>query len=352
MKIIHTADLHLDSKMETHLDSIKAKERKNELLLSFKRLVEYAKANNVSAIIIAGDMFDKPRISIKTRDFIVDIIKEYAAIDFIYVTGNHDEDGILHEFADRPINLHTFDSKWSTISYDEVDITGIVYNDASKTYMYDTLNLNPNRLNIVTLHGPIEGSNSININLLKNKNIDYLALGHIHKYIKGSIDDRGIYIYPGCIEGRGFDETGPKGFVELEIKDGKITSNFHRFCRRELHEVTVDITNLDNWIEIRKNVALKLNNVPSSDMVKVILTGKYNLDLIKQNDLLLDSLNDEFYFAKLEDNTKINISPKDFENDISLKGEFIRNVLASNLTDEEKNTIIEYGIKALLKEEI
>jgi len=73
MRIIHTADLHLDSSFEANLNSIKAKERKRELLLSFEALVNYAKENNVKAIIIAGDLFDKPRVSMKTRDFILDV---------------------------------------------------------------------------------------------------------------------------------------------------------------------------------------------------------------------------------------------------------------------------------------
>ena len=40
MKIIHTADLHFDSKLETNLDALKAKDRKKELLSTFERMVE------------------------------------------------------------------------------------------------------------------------------------------------------------------------------------------------------------------------------------------------------------------------------------------------------------------------
>ena len=41
---------------------------------------------------------------------------------------------------------------------------------------------------------------------------------------------------------------------------------------------------------------------------------------------------------------------KKYVNDVSLKGEFIRNVMNSNLSQEEKVKVIEYGIKALIKE--
>ena len=52
------------------------------------------------------------------------------------------------------------------------------------------------------------------------------------------------------------------------------------------------------------------------------------------------------------DESKIYLNPKDYANDISLKGEFVRTVYNSNLSDEEKNQVIEFGIKALMKEEI
>ena len=42
MKIIHCSDLHLDSKMETNLTKEKARERKNEILITFESMVEYA----------------------------------------------------------------------------------------------------------------------------------------------------------------------------------------------------------------------------------------------------------------------------------------------------------------------
>ncbi len=353
MKIIHTADFHFDSKLETNLDPVKAKERKRELLNTFERMVDYAKINDVRAIIIAGDMFDKPRISIKTREFVLNLIKLNPEIDFIYTSGNHDEDSFINSIDIMPNNLITFNDKWKTISYKDCDITGINFNEATEKYLYDTLSLKKDSLNIVVMHGPIGSKGSgINVNSLRNKNIDYLALGHIHKFQKGSIDNNGIFVYPGTPEGRGFDEIGEKGFVLLDIAGGIINSEFIPFAKRVLHEIIIDITGIDSFAEIRKNVNLKTNSIPDKDMVKIKLVGNYNLSLIKQNELLNEYLNDLYYFAKVVDESKLAINPKDYEKDISLKGEFIRTVLQSKLTDEEKNEVIEYGIKALMKEEL
>ena len=58
MKIIHLADVHLDSKLNSHLSIEKAKLRKSEILVSFGKVVDYATQNGVKVVIIAGDLFD------------------------------------------------------------------------------------------------------------------------------------------------------------------------------------------------------------------------------------------------------------------------------------------------------
>ncbi|MBQ5892812.1 MAG: hypothetical protein IIW78_01010 [Clostridia bacterium] len=63
-------------------------------------------------------------------------------------------------------------------------------------------------------------------------------------------------------------------------------------------------------------------------------------------------LAERFYFAKLADETRLLIRPEDYRNDISLKGEFVRRVMASSLTETEKERIIACGFRALSGEEI
>ena len=63
MRIIHCADLHLDSRLQTHLNREKAKMRRDELLRNFERLAEYASGNGVEVILISGDLFDTYTVS-------------------------------------------------------------------------------------------------------------------------------------------------------------------------------------------------------------------------------------------------------------------------------------------------
>ena len=52
MKLIHCADLHLDSPMGTHMTMQQASARNTQITDSFLRLTEFARENGVRAVII------------------------------------------------------------------------------------------------------------------------------------------------------------------------------------------------------------------------------------------------------------------------------------------------------------
>ena len=359
MKIIHCSELHLDSKMQTNLTKEKAKERRNEILITFQKLVQYAKETGVKIILIAGDLFDSNKITVKAKNIVKDAIINAPEIDFLYLKGNHDEADFMQEDDPKIENLKTFSKEaWITYSYGNVKITGIEFGEKSEFDIYSSLILDKNDINIVCLHGQeskYEGKDKaeiINMQELKNKNIDYLALGHIHKYKEQKLDARGTYCYSGCLEGRGFDECGAKGFVLLNIEDGKIERNFIPFAQRTLHEIPVDITKTNTTSEAITKIESMIADIPKEDLVKIVLTGKVELESERDINYILKNYQDRFYFLKIYDETLPLIDYEKYENDASLKGEFIRLVLSQKITDKEKKEIITTGIKALSGEEI
>lgn len=361
MKIIHCSDLHLDSKMKSNLDSKKAKERRDEILMTYQNMIKYAKSNEVKIILIAGDMFDKKNITIKARNIVLDSINSNPEIDFIYLKGNHDEANFVSDLEEIPSNLKMFNNKeWTTYKYGRITISGIEFGELDSYEIYNTLMLNKNDINVVTLHGQEvkydqkDKAEIINIQSLKNKNIDYLALGHIHKFKQEKIDNRGIYCYSGCLEGRGFDECGEKGFVLLDINEetSKITSNFVPFSGRRLYEIDVDISKTMTTLEAEVKIDEKIKEIEKEALIKIVLTGKVDLNSERDINYLEKKYKNIYYFAKIYDETSLEIDYMTYENDASLKGEFIRLVLGQDLTEEEKRKIIWAGIKALSGEEV
>ena len=360
MKIIHCSDLHLDSKMETNLDKEKARERKNEILITFENMVSYARENDVNIIIIAGDLFDKKTITVKAKKTVRNSIISNPEIDFIYLKGNHDEAGFLDEDEELPQNLKTFNSyNWTTYNYDNLTISGIEFGNLENYEIYNSLILEKNKTNIVVLHGQEsetdikDKAEIINLKALKNKNIDYLALGHIHTYKQEKLDNRGIYCYSGCLEGRGFDECGEKGFVLLELDNNKIKTKFVPFASRTLYEVNVDLTGTYDNNEIEKRIIEKIKDIPKTSLVKLVLGGEIEIGEQRDIEYLTKKFESNFYYLKIIDKPHIKIDYMKYQNDISLKGEFIRTVIEQkDLTEEEKSKIISTGIKALSGEDI
>mgnify|MGYP003347962168 CR=1 FL=1 len=86
MRIIHCADLHLDSKLNTNLDRDKAKTRRSELLNAFRDMVQYAADNDVKAILISGDLFDTKQVSETVKAIVTDTFVNNPDIVFYYLS--------------------------------------------------------------------------------------------------------------------------------------------------------------------------------------------------------------------------------------------------------------------------
>ncbi|MCM1047814.1 MAG: DNA repair exonuclease [Clostridiales bacterium] len=368
MKILHCADLHLDSNMTSNLTKEKAKERKNELLMTFNRMIQYALDNDIRAILIAGDLFDKKKVSRTALSIVRQAIDMHPQIEFFYLKGNHDVDSLLGDMEEIPDNLKLFGDSWTSYELEgenglRVTINGMELNADNSGSAYDSLVLNYDCFNIVMLHGQEAEHTSkdktevINIRRLKNKGIDYLALGHIHSYKEEPLDARGTYCYSGCLEGRGFDECGEHGFVIINIDEEKrrSTRTFVPIAKRNIYTVDIDVTGCNTTMDIisRIDTELSENIYPESSLMKFILVGEVDVECEKDLAYLLKQYEDRFYFLKIYDETGLHVDYDEFAHDVSLKGEFVRTLKqADDLSEEEKADIIRCGIRLLAGEEV
>lgn len=347
MKIIHAADIHLGSKLDSKFSKTISDQRKVEVRNTFKRLVEYANKNSISLIMLSGDIFDSNTPVKKDKDFFYNVIKNNPNITFLYLKGNHDVSNTNVETYD---NLKVFSSSWQSYQFNNIVISGIELDDSNMTSFYSTLTLTENNVNIVMLHGQTGSSNKdINLLKLRNKNIDYLALGHIHSYSTGKIDDRAIYVYSGCLEPRGFDELNEKGFVEIEIIDNKLTHKFVSFSQRVIKEEQVDISLMDEAYDISEKIKKEIN-INLNNIYRFKLIGETDIDVSDMLEDIEQYLKDQAYFINVVDKTSKVFDIHKYDYDLSLKGEFVRTVYQNeDYTEEERIKIISLGLKALDK---
>ena len=351
-KFIHCADVHLGSKMESKLPKAKADERRAEVRETFHRMVEYAKAEGVRAILLSGDVFDSDRPLKRDKEFFYDVVKGNPEIDFLYLRGNHDgKESYTEEGLD---NLKTFSTEWSGYEYEGVCVCGLEIVRENAQSLYSTLKLNKDKINLVMLHGNVEattGMDKVHVGKLADKNIDYLALGHIHSYSENKLDDRGRYAFSGCLEGRGFDEIGEKGFVLLEI-DREVKSTFVPFAQRTIYECMVDVSTTKNGYDAYQRVMAQVKFNPAN-LYRIHLTGEVGYESETLEEDVERLLATECYFVSVKNRTVRKINPTEYEGDASLRGEFVRTVLAKADMDEaHKREIITLGLKVLAGQEV
>lgn len=344
MKIIHCADIHLGSRMNK-FPKDKAEERARELRVSFERLITYAKREGIDTILLAGDIFDSDRPFKKDKEFFYSAVRRNSDITFFYLRGNHDgKEGYTEEIE----NLKTFGQEWTSYTLGwNVFLSGIEIDRSNCISMYSSLKLDPDSHNIVMLHGDAgesSGEGKINLMRLKNKGIDYLALGHFHTQGKKTLDERGISVYSGCLEGRGFDETGEKGFMVYDTDTREV--KFVPFAYRTIEEISVDISDTRDSYGAAQKVKSEIN-IDEKNLLRLNLVGE--IDYVDEN-LAADVekyLSGICYFVSVKDNTRLKIDYSAFKDSLSLKGEFVRLVSAQQLDEEDRQKILDLGIKAL-----
>ncbi len=396
MKLIHCADLHLDSRMSTHLSEEMARERRQELVGTWLRLLEYAVQHQVEAILIAGDLFDTPVVSRTTGHAVLESIAAHPDITFFYLKGNHDTDSFLNQADTKPANLCTFQDTWRQYRLrDHIVIAGREFGSSGvlNAMAAGNLRLQEEDINLVLLHGQVNASRAaeeasaeqIHLPAYAHQGIDYLALGHVHQYQEGMLDGRGIWCYPGCLEGRGFDECTRHGFVLLDIDEQahQIRRQLVDISARHLWTIRLDVSGSTSSMaalpRIRAALSL-LSGMPTADsgaaglsdeevqailsagagvrmrpqdLVKLVLSGELSMEAEFNADFLETQLSPMFYYLRTVDETHRRADPQAYRFDKSLKGAFVRSLEQDETLDEDMRArVMEAGLRLLRGESI
>lgn len=278
MKLLHAADLHLDSPF-AGLDDRQAALLRQESRDTLGRLVDWANDHAADVMLLAGDLFDSDRLYSQTARTLALALGRFRGRIFL-APGNHDPyvPGGGYDAVDWPENVHIFTSRTPrTVLLPELNasVTGAAFTSAQEREPFSGAafagNDAPIRLGVV--HGEVTRGESkyrpITPVEIEKTGLTYLALGHVHRC--GGVQRAGAvaYAYPGCLPGRGFDETGDKGFLFGEVTAAGANLEFIPFARRRYQSVTADITDRNPAEAVRE----ALEGDCGQDICRVLLTG-------------------------------------------------------------------------------
>lgn len=278
MRILHAADLHLDSAF-AGLAEEKAALFRQESRDILRRMVDWANDHAVDVMLLSGDLFDSDRMYSQTARTLAQALARFRGRIFLS-PGNHDfyAPGSGYDAVDWPENVHMFTSRRpQTVLLRSLNasVTGAAFTAAEEWEPFDGASFSggdaPIRLGV--LHGEVTRGESkyraIPPAEIEKTNLTYLALGHVHRCAGVQRAGNTAYAYPGCLPGRGFDETGDKGFLYGEITPEKVELEFIPFAPRRYQSVTADITDRDPADAVRQ----ALDPDCGQDVCRVLLTG-------------------------------------------------------------------------------
>ena len=416
VRLIHTADLHLDSAFSSRFSKEEAEERRRNLLIAWNKLLQYGIERKVQAILISGDLFDSPVVSRSTMEIFLSSIRKNPEISFFYLRGNHDTKNTFRFRDDLPKNLFLFSkegkkyrlkeklvllgqefygterrnefpeepygterrSEFPEESYgtesllelpefpeepEELVEEELLSPSSAKDAVQSIWNLKEEDCNILMLHGALREGGSevqdeqgISLKQLSRYPIHYLALGHIHKREEGKCGSL-YYIYPGCLQGRGFDEEGEKGFYYLEIEEEtkEIKAEFVPLKEGEFRIIPIFLSEEDGTLDAEEKIreSLKKEGAEAKDSVRIILKGEKRAEEERNLRYLEKQLEEEYAYIEIKEETKLKLRKEEFIHEKGLKGEFLRMVSESeSLSEEEKEKLMILGIGLLQGEEL
>ena len=237
-KILHAADIHLDSPLVA-LDSYEgapAEKIRGASRRALENLTQLAIDQSVDVVVIAGDLYDGDWPDQNTGLFFCAQASRLinAGIHLAVIRGNHDAANRMTSSLPLPKNR---DGSEVMLSEERVDLhrldsLGIAIHGQSYRQRDETANLAeryPGPLsgmfNLGLLHTGLSGLPGhasyapCTPGQLADKAYDYWALGHIHTRDEHQIAGAGPVVFSGNIQGRHVRECGPKGCLILEIDD-------------------------------------------------------------------------------------------------------------------------------------
>lgn len=247
MRLIHTADLHLDSPFAGRTEEIRRRlhEASRNALRS---LVDLALKERVDAVVIAGDLFDGAGLSFGTERFLLEQLGRLAEAHtaVVYATGNHDAAArarraiglewpanVLVAAGPKPRRLPVLSREGQTIG---AIVAAGHHTDRESADLSAAFRRTPSPLpEVAVLHTQVRDARysehhglyaPSDLTRLKSSGFDAWLLGHVHQW--QVLSEAPLVCYSGTPQGRGFGEPGPRGCLLVDLTDRRAPhATFH-----------------------------------------------------------------------------------------------------------------------------
>ena len=348
-KVLHTADLHLDSSF-ADLPLPESERSRQSQLRSFFRMIEIAKEEQVALFCIAGDLFDRERVRPAIAEAVFDALASLEC-PVVISPGNHDpyRSGSVYSDRELPENVFVFrEESLSSFSFPSIGSGVEVYGYAFTSPALYTSPLGDvekacapkgEGISILVCHADLDHPLSSYAPLfgkdIERSGADYIALGHIHNVpeellVFGNV----LAAYAGFPEGRSFDECGFGSFRILTFEEQAVQSERLVYSQRfsaAMHRFeveTLDVTGGSSDEDVTAKICAMLTEKEYGEetILRIVLTGEVAVNYTPDLRFMTASLSGEGMPLSIElrDETLPILDSGYLESDISIRGELYR----------------------------
>ncbi|RWI16733.1 DNA repair exonuclease [Mesorhizobium sp.] len=263
-RFIHTADIHLDSPLRSlALRNPGLAELVGDASRqTFIAVVDLCLAEQVDALVIAGDLYDGDQTSMKTARFLAAQMMRLhqAGIRVYVIRGNHDAMSRITKQLVLPDTVTIFGGRCQSVVQhgSGVDVTfhGLSFASpkAPDSLLPKYAGPQEGVANIGIMHTSLAGSPGHDVYApcsvadLHGHGFDYWALGHIH--VRQVHSGASTLVMPGIPQGRDINEAGEKSVTLVTIRDDRSVEIEERLTSvAQFERVSVDLTGAAEWGE-------------------------------------------------------------------------------------------------------
>ena len=266
MKLLHSADWHLDAPMLGRDPALR------QVLLSVPKLVvQAARDQGAQLLLLSGDIFDGPATQ-ESLGAVRDALSELD-IPVCITPGNHDHIGPQSPWEHTlwPENVHIFTREsLESLVFPELNcrVWGAAFTGPEAPGLLEGFHAQGKEAyQVGILHGDPTQAQSpycpITGGQIAGSGLSYLALGHIHK--GGSLRaGNTLCAWPGCPMGRGFDETGAKGVLSVTLNESGAEAKFIPLDTPRFYDLEIPVDALADTLPAQGN----------NDYYRITLTGE------------------------------------------------------------------------------
>ena len=359
IKIVHCADVHLDSPFIVG-NPRDAGLKRMELRSTFTSFIMSAKNYGARLVLISGDLFDDSYISKDTANLLQREMASFSECRFFISPGDSDpyHSKSPYKMMKWSDNVHIFKSNDMTrIEVPELNLDVYGYAFTDKTLQTNPFTnrkpQNPSRINILVGHGDtMRGSLYCPISAgdIERSGFDYVALGHLHE-TTGIIQIGESYLaYPGCLEGKNFEETGTKGAIVGEVEKSSCELKGVRYSKRKYEVIEIDISQYITETQIMDAIQIAIVNFGEETALRIVLTGTVRPNFAF-NPVELEKRIEGLHFVQILNKTRPYVDIEVLRRDRTVKGIFYRRLEEMlNSSDEKERekakATLRYGLNA------